>query len=177
MFHYLILIVLIPLKICAASGGDHEELKSIIEPKGKAPTGYQTMGTEGVSPDPEAPEAQEDWNPAQHRIIAHSRVVKKYVEISTICCFLSEGWFHTGAFITGVATCTLAGINYGISDPSMKETLGLVLVVATAATAVLQKLEAYARTSVSNQEREYAMFGSSPSGNGTQETAADHTTV
>jgi hypothetical protein len=76
--------------------------------------------------------------------------------------------------MTGVATCTLAGIAYGVSDPAMKDTLNLALVLATAATAAFQKFEAYARESVNTQEQEYRMFGGSPSGNEAQNSDAAH---
>ncbi len=82
------------------------------------------------------------------------------------------------AFMTGVATCTLAGIAYGVSDPAMKDTLNLTLVVATAATAAFQKFEAYARESVDSQEREYGMFeASSPPKDGAHEAVVDHAAV
>ena len=100
----------------------------------------------------------DEYNPKRHPVLSRSLSAKRYVECSTLCCFFSKGWFRIGYFLSSVATTGIAGLAYGISDPHIKDQLGLVLLILTVATPALKKFEQYAEEQLKDDEDEYGMF-------------------
>jgi hypothetical protein len=109
---------------------------------------------------------QEDYTPEGHPVLSNSSFARRYIECSTICCFVSEKWFRTGAFLATVGTVVTSAIAYGVPDGDSKNNLILASLVIHITGTALSKFANYAHLTVNNDENQFKMFKPAPPSKG-----------
>ena len=107
-----------------------------------------------------AAQFSEDTNyaPEGHPVLSESSFAKRYLKCSILCCFVSERWFRTGAFLAGVGTVALTAITYGLPAGSLKDNLILTNLIIQVAGAALNKFTSYAHSTIHDDEKQFKMF-------------------